>query len=160
MFPTKTYSMEKLTLTIRFILIFIFSTTFIDKITDYQSFKQQLFLSPLIPPGYLSAIGILTIVCEALILCFLIVDRLNFYGMLLSSFLLSLFGFYLLFLVVNYKFNKPCGCGFIFSFLSYNQHILLNFLLSFSAAGVILFNKNYLSQSNSLFFNKTSNAAE
>jgi hypothetical protein len=91
---------------------------------------------------------------------YFIIGRLNFYGMLLSSFLLSLFGFYLLFLVVNYKFNKPCGCGFIFSFLSYNQHILLNFLLSFSAAAVILFNKNYFLHTTPLFFNDTSNAAE
>jgi len=135
--------MEKFTSIIRYTLIFIFLTTFLDKILDYSSFKHQLFLSPLIPYSYIEVIGVSTIVFEAMILFCLIINKLTVYGLFLSSFLLSTFGFYLLFLVISFKFNKPCGCGFIFSFLSYNQHITLNFLLSIASALILIFNENF-----------------
>jgi hypothetical protein len=130
---------------IRYILIFIFAITLFNKLFDYAAFKQQLFLSPLIPPSYMGLIAILTITFESAILIFLIIDKYNMYGFLLSSFLLSLFGFYLLFLVVNFKFNKPCGCGFIFSFLSYSQHIIFNFSFSLLSSLIILLNRKWIS---------------
>jgi hypothetical protein len=137
--------MDKITAIFRYILIFIFTTTLLNKLLDYQAFKHQLFLSPLIPPDFSAGIAFITILFEAIILICLLVNRLNFYGLLLSSFLLSLFGFYLLFLVVNFKFNKPCGCGFMFSFLNYSQHIGLNFFLSIIAALLVIFNSKFTS---------------
>lgn len=139
--------MNRFTQIIRYILIFIFAITLFNKLVDYAEFKQQLFLSPLIPPAYMGLIAILTIIFESAILLCLIIDKYNMYGFLLSSFLLSLFGFYLLFLVLNFKFNKPCGCGFIFSFLSYPQHIIFNFSFSLLSSLVIVFNKKWIAPS-------------
>ncbi len=115
---------------LRLLLIILFSITLFDKILDIGEFKHQLFLSPLIPENYINIISIFIILIEAITLFFLVTNKLDNLGFLLSSFLLSLFGFYLYFLVAYFSFTKPCGCGFILSFLNYNQHILLNFLLA------------------------------
>jgi hypothetical protein len=130
---------EKITAIFRYFLIFIFSTTVWSKLVDFGEFKHQLFLSPLIPPDFITQIAILTVISEIVIVISLISDKWRPFGLLFSCFILSLFGFYLLFLVVNFQFNKPCGCGFIFSFLNYNQHIVLNFVLSLIAGASLLF---------------------
>lgn len=127
---------------LKYIILFIFSMTLISKLSDFEEFKHQLFLSPLIPPNYIMLIAYLTIFSETVILICLFFNELNGLGFLFSSFLLSLFGFYLLFLLMEYQFNKPCGCGFIFSFLSYSQHIIVNFSLSaFAAVAFVFYNK-------------------
>lgn len=139
---------NKITTVFRYILIFIFFTTLISKVTDFGEFKHQLFLSPLIPPNLIPYIAVVTVTIEALILVCLMSNKWRLSGLLLSSFLLSLFGFYLLFLVVNFRFNKPCGCGFIFSFLSYSQHIILNFVLSLTAATLLIVQSSSTSNTN------------
>lgn len=126
-------------------LLFVFSVTFFDKIADYNSFIHQLFLSPLIPANYLHPVGIMVMLMECIAIFFLLNTHYLHLGFLLSSFLLSLFGTYLWFLITFFSFSKPCGCGFIFGFLNYNEHIWVNFLLS----GISALGFYYLARSTS-----------
>lgn len=126
-------------LTIRILLLLLFSTTFFDKVLDYDAFESQLFLSPLIQPERIHLIGIGTILAEGVVMALLLNSNTSGWGLLAAAFLLSLFGFYLWALIQYFGFKKPCGCGFIFSTLSYHQHIVINFVLSaLAGAGYVI----------------------
>ncbi|MGK9124317.1 hypothetical protein M1D52_09355 [Olivibacter sp. SA151] len=136
---------EALVFIIRVAMILLFSITLIDKVFRFSKFKQDLFLSPLIPQVLIMPTAISVIIIELVILAFLSIEKQLKNGLLLTSFTLSLFGFYLLFLAMFYDDTKPCACGFILEGLSYKMHIILNFILSLLTyiAAVVHDNVNY-----------------
>jgi hypothetical protein len=102
----------------------LFIYTGIDKIVDHSLFVEQLSLSPLISIAAWP-ISLLLPALELSIVALLISKRYRLIGLFATIILMSVFTIYVTTLfIINVEL--PCSCGGIFSYLSWNQHLLVN----------------------------------
>lgn len=109
-----------------------------DKIMDFAIFKTGILKQPF--SDSLGYILIYTIpVLEALTILFLLIPRMQYYGMLLSLGLMLAFTTYIGIALAGAWDQLPCGCGSVINKLSWQQHFWFNlFFTVLSAWGVYL----------------------
>jgi uncharacterized membrane protein YphA (DoxX/SURF4 family) len=119
-----------------YILLFVYAA--ISKIIDYQKFRIQLGQSPLLT-YYAGFISVTIPASEIIISILLAIDKYRLFGLYASFSLMSMFSAYII-AITQFSDYIPCSCGGILQKMSWNQHLVFNFLLvSLAAAGILLY---------------------
>jgi hypothetical protein len=130
--------MQRLLNLICILLFALFIYAALSKLLQFNTFREQLGKSPLIPAGWQALVAVLVPLGELTIAAALFLPRFQLYGLLASFFLMTLFTIYL-FYIVRYSYYVPCSCGGILGKLSWTEHIYFNlFFILISFAGVLI----------------------
>jgi uncharacterized membrane protein YphA (DoxX/SURF4 family) len=120
-----------------FLYAILFLYTGISKLMEYDTFKEQLLESPLLPFGA-PVVAILVPLLEFLVVLCLVVPRLRLKGLYAALATMVAFTGYILGLM-SFSDKLPCSCGGIISALSWQQHVVFNCaFLALAVWGVIL----------------------
>ena len=111
----------------RYMLIFLFTYTGINKLIDHDVFYSSILQSPIIK-NQAALISWLVPVFELLIVVMLVSRNYNHTGLLYSLLLLLMFTFYIAYMILFIP-HLPCSCGGVLKKLSWNNHILFNSFL-------------------------------
>lgn len=134
-----------------FILLFLY--TALMKLIDHASFKNTLRQSPLML-NFASIVTIILPIAELLISLALFFERTRKLGLYGSLLLMSLFSFYVGYMI-RYSPSLPCSCGGIIRQMNWHQHLYFNVLFSFLAlAGIWLNRAKNHQDKNNLAFNQ------
>lgn len=106
-----------------FILLFVYAAA--SKLFDYKLFQYQLQQQPL-PEISIELLAWLIPLMELLTVGLLTIKKTSFLGIIFFVSLMSLFTFYIVFLLVNRGSHLPCSCGGIFNRLSWKHHLMVN----------------------------------
>lgn len=129
-------------LTILLLLLWIPVT--LDKFWDLQSFKQTLVRQPF-PDEWAKILYWLLPTIEGICVLLFVLGTIDYpktkiflkWGFALSSLLLFTFTLFILFGVLGWYEQRPCGCGSVISFLNWEQHLWFNIVfLSLSCIGL------------------------
>lgn len=110
------------TITVLYICLFLY--TGIDKLLDFENFKEQIAFSPFLT-SWAKIVARLVPMIELLITVLLIVPRWRMKGLWGALVLMVIFTAYILFISL-YNDKLPCSCGGIIQLLSWNQHLVFN----------------------------------
>ena len=123
-------------ISILFILLFTYSA--VSKMLDYEQFKVQLGLSPVLTM-FSDWVAWCVPVVEILVVGLLANARFRLTGLYASFGLMVLFSCYII-AITRFSEYIPCSCGGIFQNITWNQHLVINiFFLLLGAAGVLLY---------------------
>ncbi len=106
------------------LLIFLYSYTAISKLHNYEDFNRTIHESPLIHQGA-DTISWLLPVTELIVVLLLFFERKRKAGLYASLLMLTVFTFYLLYMVL-FVADLPCSCGGVLSKMSWQQHVWFN----------------------------------
>ena len=110
------------------VLLLLWIYTGLNKLIHYDKFSfeigRSLFLQH-IPP----LVVVLIPLGELLIAALLIFKRSRLIGLYASLFLLTLFTGYV-YIMLHYAYDLPCSCGGIIELLTWEQHLVVNFMLT------------------------------
>ncbi|UTA67555.1 MauE/DoxX family redox-associated membrane protein [Emticicia sp. 21SJ11W-3] len=110
----------------------------LDKLIDFEAFQAGILRQPFSDTWGHILIYTLPIL-EMLIVLFLLIPSMRYYGIWLSLGLMSAFTTYIGLALAGVWEQLPCGCGSVISGLSWQQHFCLNlFFTAVSAAGFYL----------------------
>ncbi|MDB5199266.1 MAG: hypothetical protein JWO92_1229 [Chitinophagaceae bacterium] len=124
-----------------FLLILLFVYAALSKLIDYSNFKIQLSRSPLIKASA-TYLAIILPALELITAGMLMVPSSRIAGLFLAFVVLSLFTFYIIYMLLTEK-KLPCSCGGVLKQITWKQHILFNvFFLLIAFAGIKMENKN------------------
>jgi hypothetical protein len=124
--------------TVLYIILFLY--TGINKIMDFEVFKQQLGEIPLLKP-FSVTIAVSLPMLEFLAVFTLLIPRWRLKGIYISSALMIIFTIYIIAILL---FNKtlPCSCGGIIQEMSWPQHLIFNTVfIVFGLIAIQLFKK-------------------
>ena len=121
------------------LFIFLFLYTALNKFTGHQSFESVLHSSPLLKNASFILSWLIPFT-ELVITLLLFIPASRQTGLFYSFLLMSLFTAYIAYMVLNAS-QLPCSCGGILQQLSWQQHLLLNIILSILAATGYLLEK-------------------
>lgn len=123
-------------ISILFILLFTYSA--VSKMLDYEQFKVQLGLSPVLTM-FSDWVAWCVPVVEILVVGLLANARFRLTGLYASFGLMVLFSCYII-AITRFSEYIPCSCGGILQNITWNQHLVINiFFLLLGAAGVLLY---------------------
>lgn len=111
------------------LFVFLFAYSSAVKFLDLDDFGQKLLKSPLIGLNYLALVVYAVPFGELLLAILLIFSKSRVCAKYLVFATMSLFTVYLL-VLNNIDGFIPCSCGGLFERLSFNQHIIMNIVLS------------------------------
>lgn len=115
------------------ILSAVLAYTFLVKVADIEIFKLKLLKIPFLDLDWVPFLTYAIPLSELLVVLMMWVEKTRKQGIYGSFFLMSVFTTYLVYLHVVSPIT-PCSCGGIFELLSFNQHLVLNFILLAFAA--------------------------
>ena len=117
------------------IILFIYAAT--SKLLDHQKFRVQLGQSPLLTE--FAGVVVWTIpLLEILVAFLLATQRWRIIGLYASFTLMAMFSAYIV-AITRFSEYIPCSCGGILDRLSWNDHLLFNFIfIVLSVAGILL----------------------
>jgi hypothetical protein len=118
------------------VLLLLWIYTGLNKLIHYEKFSFEIGRSPFlqhIPP---LAVVIIPL-SELLIAALLIFKRSRLTGLYASLFLMTLFTGYV-YIMLHYAYDLPCSCGGIIELLSWEQHLVVNFMLTLLTALAII----------------------
>ncbi|PLK45783.1 MauE/DoxX family redox-associated membrane protein [Emticicia sp. TH156] len=120
------------------LLLALWIPVFLDKIIDFTVFKTEILRQPF--SDKLGYILIYTLpVLEGLTILFLLMVRMQYYGLLLSLLLMTIFTVYIGLALLGAWEKLPCSCGSVISGMSWRQHFLFNlFFTALSGWGFYL----------------------
>ena len=121
-----------------YILLFIYAAS--SKLMDYQQFKTQLGSSPLLTK-YAGAVSIAIPALEIGLSLMLVSKRWKLLSLYLSLGLMVAFASYII-VVTHYSYYVPCSCGGVLQHMTWNQHLIFNFLFIGLAITAILLHTN------------------
>lgn len=122
------------------VLILLYSYTAISKLINYEVFKANLRRSPLIDQGA-DTIAWLLPATELIVVLLLFFERTAKAGFFASLVLLTVFTFYLLYMIL-FVADLPCSCGGVLSKMSWQQHIWFNlFFIAINILGLFALRK-------------------
>lgn len=122
-----------------FILLFIYAA--VSKLMDFENFQNQLAQSPLLS-AYASLVSWLVPLLEILISILLIFPQSRNIGIWSAFNLMVMFTIYI-FIILHYSSFVPCSCGGILEKLSWDEHLIFNFLfVVLGATSIFLKKKN------------------
>lgn len=125
-----------------FLMIVLFFYAAVTKLINYKDFVGQIGKSPLLT-HYAEGIAWAVPAVEILVSIMLAVPRLRNVGLLAAFGMMTLFTLYIA-TILSFSNEIPCSCGGVLSTLSWEQHLLFNFIFVLLAfIGIRLF---YLDQ--------------
>lgn len=104
--------------------IILFLYTGISKLFDYDIFKEQLVIVPILNSIY-PAVALANPVLEIIIAVFLFWPTWRIKGLYAALIAMTVFTIYIVYLLML-DTELPCSCGGIIEFLSWKQHLLFN----------------------------------
>lgn len=124
---------------ISIISIILFLYAAINKLADYDLFKDEIAVSPILKP-FAGVIAWLLPLAELIIAGSLLIPKWRLLGLYAAFGLMIMFSIYVVMLfTVNEKTH--CSCGGIIDLLSLKQHLMLNLVLALLQAIGIKFQK-------------------
>ncbi|MCX2495208.1 hypothetical protein OQX63_17085 [Pedobacter sp. PF22-3] len=119
-----------------FILLWVYTAG--SKLTDFQSYKQEMSLqvfSPDFAAVLVYAIPFFEILCAILLL----IKKTNKLGLALSLLLMLVFTGYILLIILGYFPKTPCSCGGIIKAMGWKAHLIFNiFFISASILSLFI----------------------
>ncbi|WP_299780523.1 MauE/DoxX family redox-associated membrane protein [uncultured Formosa sp.] len=111
-------------ISISFILLFVYAA--VSKLLEYHKFRVQLIQSDLLAPYADTLVWFIPLLelTLALLLLFPKYRLYVFYGCFSLMISFTIYIWYLL----NYSDHVPCACGGIINTLSWNEHLVFNFM--------------------------------
>lgn len=106
------------------ITIILFLYTGISKLFDYDIFKEQLAIVPILSTIY-PVVALATPVAEIIIAALLFWPAWRIKGLYAALISMTVFTIYIVYLLML-DTELPCSCGGIIEFLSWKQHLLFN----------------------------------
>lgn len=138
---TRAYNLTIEAITAVLLLLWIY--TGLNKLIHYDKFSFEVGRSPFLqhlPPFAAAAIPVSELVIAAL----LIAKRSRLTGLYASLFLMTLFTGYV-YVMLHYAYDLPCSCGGIIELLTWEQHLVVNFMLTLlTAVAIILHDRQVL----------------
>ena len=120
---------------ISFLLVLLFIYAAFSKLLNYNEFKNQLSRSPLIHSLSLP-VSIILPVTEIIAAGLLCIEKARKTGLALSFILMTLFTFYILYMLLFEK-HLPCSCGGVLRQMTWKQHLVFNiFFTAISFIGI------------------------
>lgn len=122
-------------ISVLFMILFLYAG--ISKLLDYETFKQQLFESPII--GSAAPIIALAIPAIEIIITFILfIPAYQLLALYASLILMIFFTIYVI-ILVNISTKLPCSCGGILEQLTWQEHIVFNSIFTILAGiGIIV----------------------
>lgn len=118
-----------------YILLFVYAA--LSKLLDFQNFRSQIGLSPLLS-SFADYVSVGVIVLEIGIALLLFVPKFRLIGLYGSFSLMVMFSTYI-FLILNYSSFIPCSCGGILEKMGWQQHLVFNLIfVLLSGIGIIV----------------------
>ena len=115
------------------------------KFIDLAAFQGAMFKSPVLRP-YVTGLSYLIPFSELALCLLLLFNQTKKAGYYFSLLLLSLFTFYIIYILRAYPGHLPCVCGGVISLLSWPQHLLFNaFFILVTTRALYLSRKQHLS---------------
>lgn len=113
------------------------------KLLNLEKFRQELYLSPLIPASVTGLVSVLVPAGE-LAICFLFFRKNTMQSAFLLTYgLMLFFSAYIIFLL-NYSTYIPCSCGGILGSMNWGVHVFFNlFFVLLAAAGYFAVSGRY-----------------
>ena len=104
--------------------IILFLYTGIAKVMDYNIFKEQLAVSPILS-WVATPVAVLLPVVEFAIVLMLVIPRWHLKGLYASLGIMTLFTVYIIAMFI-FAPEMPCSCGGIIELLSWQGHLIFN----------------------------------
>jgi len=111
---------------VSYFFVLLFSYAAISKMVDFENFQVQIGQSPLLS-AYADDVSYAVIITELLIVCMLVVPKVQLIALYASTALMSAFTVYI-FLILNYSDFVPCSCGGILEKLGWTEHLIFNLI--------------------------------
>lgn len=131
-------------------LLFIYAAT--SKFLDFENFQVQLGQSPLLS-AFAVPISIAVPVIEIFLAIGLTLSRYRLLALKGSLFLMVIFTTYI-YVILNYSAYVPCSCGGVLEKMTWNQHLVFNFIFLISLIFALIFNSNQAGKNEKLSFIK------
>lgn len=114
------------------VLLLLWIYTGLNKVIQYDKFSFEAGRSPFLQ--HISPqVAVLVPVGELLTAALLIFKRTRVAGLYVSLFALTLFTGYV-YIMLRYAYDLPCSCGGIIELLTWEQHLLVNLMLTLLTA--------------------------
>ena len=122
-------------ISILLIILFIYAAT--SKLLDHQKFQVQLGQSPILTE-FAGVIVWMIPLLEILVAFLLAIQRWRVIGLYASFSLMTMFSAYIV-AITRFSEYIPCSCGGILDRLSWNDHLLFNFIFTIlSVVGILI----------------------
>lgn len=118
------------------ILLLLWIYTGLTKLIHYDKFSFEAGRSPFLQ--HIAPVVAITVpITELIIAALLIFKRTRVTGLYASLFLMTLFTGYV-YIMLHYAYDLPCSCGGIIELLTWEQHLLVNAMVTILTAIAIL----------------------
>jgi hypothetical protein len=118
------------------VLLLLWIYTGLNKLIHYDKFSFEVGRSPFLQHiAPLAAVMVPT--AELILAALLIFKRTRVAGLYASLFLMTLFTGYV-YVMLHYAYDLPCSCGGIIELLTWEQHLVVNLILTLLTATAIL----------------------
>lgn len=111
------------------ILLFVLTYTAISKWLNFSHFNRAMRSQP-IPEPIAEVLTYLIPIAEIIAVIAILLPALRHKGLLLTAVLMTAFTGYVFYIKMAGFASNTCPCGGLFSSLSWNQHIIVNLLLT------------------------------
>jgi hypothetical protein len=135
---------------IRLILIFLFAYTAVSKLLNLEVFKQTMMVAH-IPTGLAGVVSVFVPVSELVLVLLLSANQTKRSGLYGSLIIMLVFTLYIIYMK-TWLPKLPCSCGGIIQKLTWNQHLLLNLVLTVLTGYAIVSDKK--SGKQDFYYNK------
>lgn len=131
---TKAFNLAIEAITAVLLLLWIY--TGLNKLIQYDKFSFEAGRSPFLQ-HIAPLVAIMVPASELAIAALLIFKRTRVTGLYASLFLMTLFTGYV-YIMLHYAYDLPCSCGGIIELLTWEQHLIVNLILTLLTAIAIL----------------------
>lgn len=122
------------------VLLLLWIYTGLNKVIHYDKFSFEAGRSPFLQ-HIASLVAVLVPAGELITAILLIFKRTRVAGLYVSLFAMTLFTGYV-YIMLQYAYDLPCSCGGIIELLTWEQHLLVNLMLTLlTALALILQNR-------------------
>ena len=120
-----------------FLFVLLFTYAAANKLIDYQKFRVQIGLSPLLT-GFGSFIPWMVIGAEFIVSIFLLIPRFRLHALFASFSLMTVFTAYIV-AILEFSSFVPCSCGGVLEKLGWTEHLIFNSaFVALALVGIIL----------------------
>jgi hypothetical protein len=118
------------------LLLLLWIYTGLSKLIHYDKFSFEAGRSPFLQ-HIAPLVAVMVPAGELVIAALLIFKRTRVAGLYASLFLMTLFTGYV-YIMLRYAYDLPCSCGGIIELLTWEQHLVVNFMITLLTAIAIL----------------------
>lgn len=118
------------------VLLLLWIYTGLNKLIHYDKFSFEAGRSPFLQ-HIAPFIAVVVPAGELVIAVLLIFKRTRVAGLYASLFLMTLFTGYV-YVMLHYAYDLPCSCGGIIELLTWEQHLVVNLMLTLLTAAAIM----------------------